>query len=204
MGWRHLFVGRPPATATGENVYIRPPLRQDFREWAALRKASREFLQPWEPVWSQDELSRAAFKARLRKADSDLREGNAFTFFIFDRKTHLLVGGISLGHVRYGVSMSGQIGYWMGEPHAGKGLMQDAVQILVRYGFETVGLHRLEAACIPGNLRSVRVLENTGFVREGLLKSYLKINGQWQDHLLFARISGVTDERQKAVDADGR
>lgn len=194
MGWRHLFA-RPPATATGDRVYIRPPLGQDFRDWAALRYASREFLQPWEPVWSPDELSRGAFKARLRKATSDWREGSAFTFFIFDCKNHVLVGGISLGHVRYGVSMSGQIGYWMGEPHAGKGLMQDAVQTLVRHGFASIGLHRLEAACIPGNLRSVRVLESTGFVREGLLKSYLKINGQWQDHLLFARISGVNEER---------
>ena len=71
--------------------------------------------------------------------------------------------------------------------------MTDAVRTLVQYGFDRLDLHRLEAACIPGNLRSVRVLEKAGFAREGLLKSYLKINGQWQDHLLFARISGVTD-----------
>ncbi len=101
-----------------------------------------------------------------------------------------MLGGITLGHIRYGVAMNGHIGYWMGAQHAGKGLMQDAVLALVTYAFERLGLHRLEAACIPGNERSIRVLEKTGFTREGLLKSYLKINGEWQDHLLFARISG--------------
>ncbi len=170
---------------------MRPPHRRDYPEWAALRDASRNFLQPWEPVWARDELSRGAYRGRVRRAKSDAQQGVGHVFFIFDAKTHALIGGITIGHIRHGVSMSGQIGYWMGETYAGKGLMQDAVLALVRYGFETLGLHRLEAACIPGNLRSVAVLEKTGFEREGLLKSYLKINGQWQDHLLFARISGV-------------
>jgi [ribosomal protein S5]-alanine N-acetyltransferase len=182
---------RPPATFSGERVYIRPPHRRDYPEWAALRDASRNFLQPWEPVWARDELSRGAYQSRVRRAKSDAQQGLGHVFFIFDSRTHALIGGITIGHIRHGVSMSGQIGYWMGEPYAGKGLMQDAVLALVRYGFETLGLHRLEAACIPGNLRSVAVLEKTGFEREGLLKSYLNINGQWQDHLLFARISGV-------------
>ena len=126
----------------------------------------------------------------VSRAYNDARDGSAHVFFIFDQNSHALLGGITLGHIRYGVAMNGHIGYWMGEPHAGKGLMQDAVLTLVQHAFGTLGLHRLEAACIPGNERSIRVLEKTGFTREGLLKSYLKINGEWQDHLLFARISG--------------
>lgn len=129
----------------------------------------------------------------MRRAKSDIRSGSANVFFIFENVSDRLVGGITLGHMRHGVAMSGQIGYWIGEPYAGKGYMTDAVRTLVRYGFEKLDLHRLEAACIPGNLRSIRVLEKAGFTQEGLLKSYLKINGQWQDHLLFARISGVND-----------
>ena len=192
MDFRSIFA-RPPATATGERVYIRPPHRGDFRQWAALRDESRAFLQPWEPVWASDELTRPAFRSRVTKARDDAASGSAFVFFIFDKQSHALIGGITLGHIRYGVSMNGHIGYWMGEPHAGKGLMQDAVLALVDHAFNRLCLHRLEAACIPGNERSIRVLEKTGFRREGLLKSYLKINGEWQDHLLFARISGSND-----------
>ena len=192
MVWRRLFP-RPRPPAEGELIYIRPPHRSDFREWAALREQSRSFLTPWEPVWASDELSLAAFRARLSRARREAKSGSAHVFFIFEKKSHRLVGGITLGHMRHGVAMSAQIGYWIGEPHAGKGYMTDAVRTLVQYGFDRLDLHRLEAACIPGNLRSVRVLEKAGFAREGLLKSYLKINGQWQDHLLFARISGVTD-----------
>lgn len=192
MDLRTLF-GRPPPTATGDRVYIRAPQRSDFKQWAALRDESRAFLQPWEPVWASDELTRASFRSRVSRAQNDAKDGSAFVFFIFDKQNHALIGGITLGHIRYGVSMNGHIGYWMGEPHAGKGLMQDAVRTLISHAFGRLCLHRLEAACIPGNVRSIRVLEKTGFSQEGLLKSYLKINGEWQDHLLFARISGSND-----------
>jgi ribosomal-protein-alanine N-acetyltransferase len=170
---------------------LRAPQRRDFSAWAKLREESSTFLQPWEPTWSEDELSRAAFRERRRRAIADANAATGFVFLIFERQSNALVGGITLGAIRYGVARSGQIGYWMGEKFAGKGLMQDAVKSLTQFGFETLKLHRLEAACIPSNERSIKVLEKTGFTREGLLKSYLKINGEWQDHLLFARISGV-------------
>jgi [ribosomal protein S5]-alanine N-acetyltransferase len=191
MVWRRLFP-RPHPVAAGELTYIRPPHRNDYREWAALREQSRSFLVPWEPVWAADELSTGAYKARLRRAQEDAKSGVALVFLIFEKGTNRLIGGITLGHIRHGVSMSGQIGYWVGEPFAGKGYMTDAVRTLAAHSFGKLGMHRLEAACIPGNLRSVRVLQKAGFTQEGLLKSYLKINGEWQDHLLFARISGVT------------
>jgi [ribosomal protein S5]-alanine N-acetyltransferase len=189
MEFRNIFA-RLPAMAEGEQIYIRLPHRSDFKQWAAVRDKSRSFLQPWEPVWSGDELSRGAYRSRVSRAQKDAKDGSAFVFFIFDKQTHALTGGITLGHIRYGAAMNGHIGYWMGEPYSGKGLMQDAVLTLVNHAFNRLSLHRLEAACIPGNVRSIRVLEKTGFQREGLLKSYLKINGEWQDHLLFARISG--------------
>jgi ribosomal-protein-alanine N-acetyltransferase len=70
--------------------------------------------------------------------------------------------------------------------------MQDAVATLLDHAFGTMRLHRVEAACIPGNARSIRVLEKAGFEREGLLRSYLRINGIWQDHYIYARIAGET------------
>jgi [ribosomal protein S5]-alanine N-acetyltransferase len=186
------FGNRATPKLKGERVFLRPPLRSDYSAWAKLREDSSAFLRPWEPTWSDTELSRSAFHERRTRAISESRAGTAHVFFIFENETNSLAGGITLGAIRYGVSRSGQIGYWMGQKFAGQGFMQDAVKTLTTFGFETLKLHRLEAACIPSNQRSIMVLEKTGFTREGLLKSYLKIDGEWQDHLLFARISGVT------------
>ena len=188
-----LFREKPLVIASGQLVELRYPHRTNYGEWAKLRADSADFLEPWEPSWTSDELSKAAYKARLHRARTELENGTGHVFFIFDKSIGKLVGGISLGNIRYGMARSGQIGYWMGEAYAGKGLMQDAVKALISFGFDRLNLHRLEAACIPSNDRSVAVLEKTGFTREGLLKSYLKINGKWQDHLLFAIISGLNE-----------
>lgn len=188
-----LIRDKPLVIASGKRVDLCYPLRANYYEWAKLRADSADFLEPWEPSWTSDELSKAAFKARLRRADIELENGTGHVFFIFDHASGTLVGGISLGNIRYGMARSGQIGYWMGEAYAGKGFMQDAVKALISYGFDRLNLHRLEAACIPSNERSIAVLEKTGFTQEGLLKSYLKINGKWQDHLLFAIISGLNE-----------
>ena len=173
-----------------ENVSLRLPVRGDYREWAALRDASRSFLEPWEPRWAPDELSRSAWQQRLRRYREDFSVGSAVAFLIFENTTGALGGGITLGHIRHGVAQSGQIGYWMGERHAGKGYMSEAIGLVASYGFDTLRLHRIEAACIPDNARSIRVLEKAGFRREGLLRSYLRINGSWQDHYLYALIAG--------------
>jgi ribosomal-protein-alanine N-acetyltransferase len=100
----------------------------------------------------------------------------------------VLVGGRTLANVRRGVAQAGSLGYWMGQPFAGKGLMTVAVRALIPCAFGALGLHRLEAACIPTNAASISLLEKTGFVREGYAREYLCINGIWQDHLLYARL----------------
>lgn len=170
----------------GQGVRLRFPRASDWREWAALRGESAAFLKPWEPQWAADELERGAWHRRLRRYRRDLEDGCAVTFLIFEKEADLMVGGIGIGNIRYGVSQSGQIGYWMGERHAGRGHMQDAVGAVLRFAFATMKLHRVEAACIPDNARSVRVLEKAGFTREGLLRSYLRIDGEWRDHYLYA------------------
>ena len=172
----------------GEKVMLRVPLAADYREWAALRGESRSFLEPWEPRWTPDELERTAWRHRLSRYREDHAQGTAIAFFIFECGAGRLVGGITLGNIRHGVAQSGHIGYWIGERHAGRGLMTEAVNLLARFAFDTLRLHRIEAACIPDNVRSIRVLEKAGFRREGLLRSYLRINGIWQDHYLYARI----------------
>ncbi len=182
-----------------EAVLLRFPRRSDYKAWAALRRQSRKFLEPWEPSWTMDELERSAWRERLRQYSQDRRRGTGQTFFIFERKGNELAGGITIGNIRRGAAQSGHIGYWMGEKFAGHGLMSEAVRLLVDHGFRTLGLHRIEAACIPQNKRSIRVLEKAGFSSEGLLRSYLRINGVWQDHVLFSLI----DEDDKKTRARG-
>lgn len=183
------FLRRELPALKGERVHLRLPGQGDYREWAALRQESRKFLEPWEPRWSPDELDRGAWRQRLRRYREDFSAGAAAPFLIFDNSNGKLIGGITLGNIRHGVAQTGQIGYWIGERYAGQGYMSEAIRLVVRYAFVTLRLHRIEAACIPDNVRSTRVLEKAGFRREGLLRSYLRINGSWQDHYLYALIA---------------
>ncbi len=168
------------------NTYLRFPARSDFSAWRALRVESRTFLQPWEPSWASDELTRIAFISRIGRYERDYHEGNAIPMFLFRKSDDALLGGMTIGYIRRGASQSCMIGYWMGERHAGRGHMFEALQAVIPHIFQRLKLHRIEAACIPENERSVRLLEKAGFQREGFLRGYLKINGAWRDHLLFA------------------
>jgi len=172
----------------GERVILRQPQMSDYSEWALLREKSREFLGPWEPIWPADDLTRGAFRRRLKRYAEDQRSDQAYSFFIFSKIDGVLVGGITLSNVRRGVAQAGSIGYWMGAPYARQGLMSAALRALIPFSFATLHLHRLEAACITTNVASIRLLEKSGFQREGCARQYLCINGIWQDHLLYARI----------------
>jgi ribosomal-protein-alanine N-acetyltransferase len=167
-------------------VLLRTPQMSDYPAWAELRAASRDFLMPWEPLWAPDELSRASFRRRVRHYLRDLREDVGYALFIYDGKTLALVGGLTLCNVRRGVTQSCTLGYWVGAQYANQGYMTAAVRAVVPFVFDALELHRIEAACLPTNTASMRLLEKTGFQREGLARRYLQINGAWQDHLLYA------------------
>ena len=107
---------------------------------------------------------------------------------MFRAEDDVLVGGLTLSHVRRGVAQSATLGYWMGRPYAGRGHMSAAVAALVPFAFQTLRLHRVEAACVPTNQPSIRLLETNGFEREGYARRYLCINGTWADHYLYARV----------------
>jgi ribosomal-protein-alanine N-acetyltransferase len=174
----------------GEAVVLRMPQMTDFSAWAELRETSRKFLTPWEPTWPADDLTRPAFRQRMRRYAEDVRTDQAYPFFVFRTQDNALVGGLALANIRRGVAQAGSIGYWVGAPFARKGYMTAAMRALIPFSFGTLRLHRLEAACIPNNAASVALLEKTGFQREGYARSYLCINGTWQDHLLYARLQG--------------
>ena len=186
--FRSVSFGEVLPAVTGHGIYLRPPAPGDFTDWAILREKSREFLTPWEPVWPADDLTRSAFRRRLRRYAEDQRNDIAYSFLIFRSEGDALVGGLTLANVRRGVSQAGSIGYWVGAPFARQGFMTAAVQALVPFCFAGLKLHRLEAACIPTNKPSIALLEKCGFQREGYARKYLCINGTWQDHLLYARL----------------
>jgi ribosomal-protein-alanine N-acetyltransferase len=186
--FRAVSFAEPSLSVTGEGVSLRLPQMSDFEEWAALREASRSFLVPWEPIWPADDLTRTAFRRRLRRYTEDQRNDLAYPYFIFRNEDQKLVGGLTLTNIRRGVAQAGSLGYWMGAAYARQGYMTAAVRTLVPFAFSTLKLHRIEAACIPENAASVRLLEKTGFVREGFAREYLCINGIWQDHLLYAQV----------------
>ena len=118
-----------------------------------------------------------------------MRDDLAYPFFLFEIDSDNIVGGITLSNVRRGVAQSCALGYWIGAPYARKGHMTAAVTAVIPYVFKTLQLHRLEAACLPFNEASVRLLKRSGFNEEGFARRYLRINGKWQDHLLFGLIA---------------
>src|SRR5712691_9364762 len=188
--FRSVVWSEPLPILEGDGVFLRMPQMADFTEWARLRAESRAFLTPWEPTWPADDLTRGAFRRRLKRYADDQRSDLAYAFLVFRSDDDAMIGGLTLANIRRGVAQAGAIGYWIGAPFAGKGYMTAAVRALVPFCFGTLRLHRLEAACIPANTASTRLLEKTGFQREGYARSYLCINGVWQDHLLYARLKG--------------
>jgi ribosomal-protein-alanine N-acetyltransferase len=165
---------------------LRAPVMGDYAQWAQLRSTSRTFLEPWEPTWPRDDLTRSAFRQRVRRYNRDMRDDYAYAFFTFDHATADLVGGLTLSNVRRGVAQTASVGYWTGMPFSRRGYMTEALTAAVSFAFDSLRLHRIEAACLPDNEASRRLLLRTGFSEEGYARQYLKINGRWQDHLLFA------------------
>jgi ribosomal-protein-alanine N-acetyltransferase len=185
-----LFLSRAdPYRLSGDRVFLRPPERGDYEAWASLRAGSRDFLSPWEPSWPPDALSRANFRARVARYAEDWRTDQAYNFFIFARD-ETLIGGIGLSNIRRGVSETASLGYWVGEPIARQRSRTSARPPVVDFAFERLGLHRLEAACLPSNAPSRSLLARAGFQQEGYAREYLCIAGKWQDHLLFGILRG--------------
>lgn len=173
----------------GERIFLRPMRAKDWRSWSRLRLSSRDFLVPWEPTWPADALTRHAYRRRVRAQIAESRQGLGYTLHIFRHQDHALLGAITLGQIRRGVALTATLGYWIGEPYARQGYMGEAMEMIMRFAFRELGLHRLEAACLPSNEASQALLKRLGFREEGVARGYLRIAGEWRDHLLFARLS---------------
>ena len=181
-----LFPGGREPVLKAEHIYLRYPQMSDYVPWSELRGESRQFLVPWEPTWATDELTRTGFRRRIRRYQREIRNDVAYPFFLFHEADNALLGGCTLSYVRRGVTQSAALGYWIGARYARRGHMFAAIGTMLPFVFEVLGLHRLEAACIPENEPSRALLKKLGFREEGRARRYLQINGEWQDHILFA------------------
>ncbi|MGD9669158.1 MAG: GNAT family N-acetyltransferase [Hyphomicrobiaceae bacterium] len=205
----------PAPIIRGKGVMLRAPAMTDYPRWAELRALSRDHLTPWEPLWSRDELTRSAFRRRVRHYQREAREDLGYSYLVFAapqpadasvrrqldsdgrlvsiarsmQTSPALVGGVTLTNVRRGVTQAATLGYWLGAPYVRRGLMHDALSALIPFAFDVLRLHRIEAAVMPANAASLRVLARLGFSREGLARRYLKIAGRWEDHLQFALLA---------------
>jgi ribosomal-protein-alanine N-acetyltransferase len=176
----------------GRTVSLRLPQMRDYGAWYQLRRDSHAFLKPFEPRWTEADLGRRVFSMRVRRARQEAEQGTDYTFFIFlNDGTETLVGGVTLSNIRRRAAQFVSLGYWMGESFAGRGLMSEAVGVVLSFTFETLDLHRAHAAFLPHNIASRRVLEKNGFVEEGFAERYLQIDGRWEDHVMM----GLTRER---------
>lgn len=173
----------------GARVVLRPMRGKDWRQWSRLRSQSRAFLTPWEPTWASDALTRGSYRQRLKHANHEAKAGQGYTFHIFHNEDGMLMGAITLAQIRRGVAQMATLGYWMGEPYAGQGYMTESLELVAHFAFRELGLHRIEAACLPTNQPSQRLLRRVGFSEEGLARAYLRIHGEWCDHLLFGRLA---------------
>ncbi len=174
----------------GYGLILRQPEMDDFEAWRDLRAESAGFLGPWEPRWPGDDLTRTGFRRRLDHIHREAAQKSGLSWFVLRQNDQALLGGLAFSGIRYGAAMSCQLGYWMGERHAGQGHMTRAVRLALAQAFGPMGLQRVEAACIDGNARSIGLLLRVGFRREGFMRSYLEINGERRDHVLFAITRG--------------
>lgn len=184
---------QPPAAFTPELVYegvgLRVPQLADYQAWHTLRSASKAHLTAWEDQWPEQALTLKSYRKRLNIWEKQSRNRTGLSLFIHDDIKNILVGGLTLTQIRYGASRAGILGYWIGEPHTRKGYARRAVMAAVGHAFDRIGLNRIEAACQPENVASAQLLSQCGFQLEGRAKDYLKINGVWRDHDIYAVVA---------------
>ncbi|MFM7616223.1 MAG: GNAT family N-acetyltransferase [Actinomycetes bacterium] len=198
------MIGRRRTDLDGPRVALRPLRDTDFEAWRDVRSANREWLEPWEPLpefGTPDALAdRGGFRARCQAWDRQRQFDAAYGYGIFLGAA--LIGEVSLGSVQRGPFQSAYVGYWMDEAHAGRGFTPEAVVLTLRYGFEHLALHRIEAAIVPRNTASRRVAEKLGMRDEGNARGLLQIRGVFEDHVRYAMLSEEWTDRKSDLEAE--
>jgi ribosomal-protein-alanine N-acetyltransferase len=182
----------PPLTTrlTTTRLLLRPPRTNDVAEVRRLMRANYEHLRPWNPAPppGEDPSSITEVSKTVLRQRRDWKRGVGFVFMIALREDPArFIGKIALNGVMRGAMHGAYLGYWIDGQHQGRGLVTEAIRAVLDFAFGPAGLHRVQAAIMPRNERSLRVAEKLGFRREGYAERYLQIAGRWEDHLIFAK-----------------
>ena len=175
-----------------ENQYIRlvPADLSLVEQVVDYYKRNRDFLEAFEPVRNKEFFSLEYQREVLNKEKLEYEEKTAFRFYIIPAEQPTkIIGIIGLNNVVWGAFCSAFLGYKLDKDFINKGYMSMAVEMLTKYAFEELGLHRIEANVMPKNKASLRVLEKNDFMNEGISKYYLNINGVWEDHIHMVKIN---------------
>ena len=180
---------------TGRKVILRPPQYSDWKAWADERKKNKLYLQPWEPLWSINELERSSFVKRVRMFERLSHNDQAYSFLIYKSDNEDFIGEVNISNVQRGIIQSCTIGYWIAKDCEGKGMMSESLELVKEFIFNELKLHRIEAACLPHNIPSLKLLLKNGFIKEGTARKLLKINDKWQDNTV---LSFILDDFKKS------
>lgn len=173
----------------GRTCYLRILTEEDARAFTDLLIANKAYWTVFEPRHEASYYTVSVQRDKIRESLYQMRDRREYNFGIFDAETSRLIGHISLYSIKRLPFSSGFVGYSIDERETGRGVATEAVRIITRFAFQTVSLHRVEAFVSPRNIGSVKVLENAEFVREGLLRQLLYINGVWEDHYMYAMLA---------------
>jgi ribosomal-protein-alanine N-acetyltransferase len=166
---------------------IRPTEPSDAREQLGLRLGNRDHTGPWDPLRDESFYTEAGQRLELDLDQRSWAAGNAYAFAVLDIEGRdRIIGRVALSNVVRGPWQNATLGYWIDKDAGGRGHATRAVRLALQFAFEHAGLHRVQPAIIPRNIRSVRVAEKVGFRLEGRALRYLKINGVWEDHDVYA------------------
>jgi ribosomal-protein-alanine N-acetyltransferase len=172
----------------GERVALRPPRTSDIPGLRRLLADNAAHLRPWSPAAAsgQDPLSLVEITRTITSQRRAWKEDRTYALLIEAPETDALIGRVVLSEVARGPFQNAYLGYWIDHRWQGKGLTTEAVRLTTRFAFDVLGLHRVQAAVIPHNVASRRVLSKLGYREEGIAQRYLSIAGAWQDHVIYA------------------
>lgn len=176
----------PKVRLTTDRMVLRLVHDRDAHRLAEYYAENRAFLKPWEPVRDESHCYPSGWQARLGLITEMQKQGSAYYFILLDPDENRVMGVANFSNVLRGSFHACFLGYSLGQELQGKGLMQEALQTLIRYMQRQQKMHRIMANYMPHNKRSGQLLERLGFEREGYAKDYLLIDGKWQDHVLTA------------------
>jgi ribosomal-protein-alanine N-acetyltransferase len=170
-------------------VRLAEPDPQDRREFIELVEASADLHRPW----TYPPADAASYRRLLERNRAD----NFFALLARRTEDDAIVGLFELSDVARGAFQNAYLGYWVGEPYAGQGYMREGMQLTLRFAFNELRLHRVEANIQPANKRSLALARKSGFRREGFSPRYLKIGGRWRDHERWAILSDDSRKRRR-------